>query len=114
MNTATRCLDPRALRRALGLNQLEFWSKVGVTQSSGSFYERGRRIPKSVLELVRVVHIERIDLSKFTREDIDVLGHLRAHYPELYEKLRNASQRKQGRDDANLAPRTELRFDAVE
>ena len=114
MNTDTGYLDPRTLRRELGLNQLEFWSRVGVTQSSGSFYERGRRIPKSVQELVRVVHIERIDLSQITREEIAVLSHLRAHFPDLYEKLRDASQGRQRRDDNGLGASTELQFGAAE
>jgi predicted transcriptional regulator len=39
--------SPREIRRKLGLNQLEFWSKVGVTQSSGSRYESGRN-PKVI------------------------------------------------------------------
>ena len=26
----------RDIRRSLGLNQMEFWSKLGVTQSGGS------------------------------------------------------------------------------
>ena len=27
--------DPREIRRKLGLNQQQFWSKIGVTQSGG-------------------------------------------------------------------------------
>jgi len=37
--------DPRALRVQLDLNQQEFWSAIGVTQSGGSRYENDRRIP---------------------------------------------------------------------
>ena len=40
--------DVREVRRKLGLNQAEFWSPVGVTQSGGSRYESGRSIPKPV------------------------------------------------------------------
>jgi predicted transcriptional regulator len=61
--------SPREIRRKLGLNQLEFWSKVGVTQSSGSRYESGRNMPRSVRELVRPVHIEQIDLTKIRKDD---------------------------------------------
>ena len=32
--------NPRDIRRKLGLNQHDFWSKVGVTQSGGSRYEQ--------------------------------------------------------------------------
>ncbi|GGY17624.1 helix-turn-helix domain-containing protein [Paludibacterium paludis] len=46
--------DPRAMRRRLDLNQHEFWSAVGVTQSGGSRYEQDRRIPKPVMELLRL------------------------------------------------------------
>ena len=33
--------EPREIRRKLGLNQQQFWSKIGVTQSGGSRYESG-------------------------------------------------------------------------
>jgi transcriptional regulator with XRE-family HTH domain len=46
--------DPRALRVQLDLNQQEFWSAIGVTQSGGSRYENDRRIPKPVMELLRL------------------------------------------------------------
>lgn len=32
------------IRVDLGLNQSEFWSRVGITQSGGSRYETGREI----------------------------------------------------------------------
>jgi transcriptional regulator with XRE-family HTH domain len=32
-------------RRKLGMNQSEFWSRYGVTQSGGSRYESGRNMP---------------------------------------------------------------------
>jgi predicted transcriptional regulator len=38
----------REIRQKLDLNQQEFWSKVGVTQSGGSRYESGREMPKAV------------------------------------------------------------------
>lgn len=46
----------RALRRRFKLNQSEFWLKLGVTQSGGSRYEGGRRIPKPVLNLLRLAY----------------------------------------------------------
>ena len=38
--------EPREIRRKLGLNQQQFWSKIGVTQSGGSRYESGRNMPR--------------------------------------------------------------------
>ena len=50
--------DPREIRRKLGLNQQQFWSKIGVTQSGGSRYESGRNMPRPVRELLRLVHVD--------------------------------------------------------
>jgi transcriptional regulator with XRE-family HTH domain len=60
--------DPRALRIQLDLNQQEFWSAIGVTQSGGSRYENDRRIPKPVMELLRLryqlgIKLDGIDAS---------------------------------------------------
>lgn len=38
----------RDIRAETGLNQTDFWRRVGVQQSGGSRYESGRRIPKAV------------------------------------------------------------------
>ena len=38
-------IDAREIRRKLGLNQQQFWSTLGVTQSGGSRYENGRHMP---------------------------------------------------------------------
>ncbi len=45
-----------ALRKRLGLNQVEFWTRVKVTQSGGSRYESGRDMPPAVAELVDIVY----------------------------------------------------------
>lgn len=37
-----------SMRRKTGLNQQQFWGQVGVTQSGGSRYEHGRKVPPSV------------------------------------------------------------------
>ncbi len=50
-------VNPREIRRRLGLNQEEFWTRIGVTQSGGSRYESGRSMPKPVRELLRLVHV---------------------------------------------------------
>ena len=44
----------REHRRKLGLNQSEFWTRVGVTQSGASRYEKGRDIPKPVIILLNI------------------------------------------------------------
>lgn len=41
-------------RNKLGLNQSDFWSRYGVTQSGGSRYESGRNIPTPLKMLVRL------------------------------------------------------------
>ena len=54
-----RFKDPeviREYRRKHHLNQSEFWSRVGVTQSGGSRYESGRNIPKPVQLLLQLAY----------------------------------------------------------
>ena len=49
--------DYRKLRRQLDLNQSEFWSHLGVTQSGGSRYEASiRRVPKLVAMLAVIAY----------------------------------------------------------
>lgn len=42
----------RDIRRKAGMNQAQFWSRFGVTQSGGSRYEGGRGIPTPAAMLV--------------------------------------------------------------
>lgn len=56
----------RAIRRQQSLNQHDFWLRLGVTQSGGSRYESGRRIPRPVQTLINVVYVHAIDLEKIT------------------------------------------------
>ena len=58
-----RVLNPREIRRRLGMNQEQFWTQIGVTQSGGSRYESGREMPRPVKELFRLVHVQPLDLS---------------------------------------------------
>ena len=47
----------RALRRKLDMNQTEFWSRLGVTQSGGSRYEASsRKMPKPVAMLALIAY----------------------------------------------------------
>ncbi|WP_027467606.1 helix-turn-helix domain-containing protein [Deefgea rivuli] len=80
-------LSPRDIRKQLGMNQQDFWSQIGVTQSGGSRYESGRNMPKPVAELLRVVHVEGIDLASLRKEELQVLEILRTERPELLSEL---------------------------
>ena len=92
MSTFAIIKQPREIRRKLGLNQQEFWSRIGVTQSGGSRYESGRNMPKPVRELLRLVHVEQIDLSKVRREDFEIVEYLKETHPDLFKSLRKAAK----------------------
>ena len=87
-------IDAREIRRKLGMNQQQFWSTLGVTQSGGSRYESGRNMPKPVRELLRLVHVEQIDIKSIKREDWDVIEYLKAQEPELYKSLKKSARSK--------------------
>ena len=92
MKPFERITNPRELRRRLRLNQEVFWSRVGVTQSGGSRYESGRSMPRPVRELVRLVHIEGIELKQARGGDFEVASYLRQANPRLYARLRKAAR----------------------
>ncbi|EEG08200.1 helix-turn-helix domain-containing protein [Pseudogulbenkiania ferrooxidans] len=82
--------NPREIRRLAGLNQLQFWSRIGVTQSGGSRYESGRAMPKPTQELFRLVYVERVDLSKINKQDMEIVDYLKETHPDLYQSLKKA------------------------
>jgi len=96
-----RVFNPREIRRRLGLNQEQFWTQIGVTQSGGSRYESGREMPRPVKELLRLVHVEQIDLSQVKRVDFEIISYLKESHPELYRNLRRAVK---GRQKAGEGP----------
>jgi transcriptional regulator with XRE-family HTH domain len=100
-----RVLNPREIRRRLGLNQEQFWTQIGVTQSGGSRYESGREMPKPVRELLRLVHVEQIDLSQVKRVDFEIISYLKESHPDLYRSLRRAVR---SRHRAGVAPALDL------
>lgn len=102
MKLLDKLISPRDIRRKLGLNQQDFWTQIGVTQSGGSRYESGRRMPKPVKELLRLVHVEGLDLSKLKREDVDIIEYLKESQPDLYKSLKKAAKsgRKEGGAEA--------------
>jgi transcriptional regulator with XRE-family HTH domain len=89
---AAEKFNVRDVRRKLGLNQQQFWSKLGVTQSGGSRYESGRNIPRPVQHLLRLVHVEQIDISKVKREDFEVAEFLKANKPDLFKDLKKQAK----------------------
>jgi transcriptional regulator with XRE-family HTH domain len=90
MKTTEKLPNPREIRLKLGLNQQEFWTKVGVTQSGGSRYESGRSMPKPVQQLLRLVHVERIDIEKVKGDDVAMVSYLKSSDPDLYKDLKKA------------------------
>ena len=99
-----RVLNPREIRRRLGMNQEQFWTQIGVTQSGGSRYESGREMPRPVKELLRLVHVEQIDLSQVKRIDFEIISYLKEAHPDLYRSLRRAARaRAGGHDTGNFA-----------
>lgn len=96
--SASEKIDAREIRRKLGMNQQEFWSLIGVTQSGGSRYESGRNMPRPVQHLLRLVHVERVDIGRIRREDLDVIEYLKATNPSMLRDLKKQarSYRKAG------------------
>jgi len=84
--------DAREIRRKLGMNQQTFWSKLGVTQSGGSRYESGRNMPRPVQLLLRLVHVEQIDIQKIKREDYEVAEYLKANNPAMFKELKKEAR----------------------
>ncbi len=97
MKPFERITNPRGIRRRLRLNQQEFWSRVGVTQSGGSRYESGRSMPRPVRELLRLVHIEGIELAKARGRDFEVAAYLKRANPRLYRSLTKVAAKGNGR-----------------
>lgn len=78
---------PKVLRLQLGLTQAGFWSPVGVSQSGGSRYESGRKLPASISALLHLVHIEGLNLNDVSGEDSRVGRRLRETDPAAYAAL---------------------------
>ena len=97
MRNPPRIPNPGDIRRKLGLNQSEFWGNIGVTQSGGSRYESGRNMPRPVRELLRLVHIEGIDLGKVRADHVAVAEQLKRSNPRLYERLRDQVRNSGGK-----------------
>lgn len=49
-------MNPKEIRLKRRLNQTEFWTPLGVSQSSGSRFEAGRPLPKTILTLLLIAY----------------------------------------------------------
>lgn len=85
-------VNAREIRRKLGMNQQQFWSKLGVTQSGGSRYESGRNMPRPVQHLLRLVHVEQVDIGKIKRDDYEVIEYLKAKKSDLFKELKKEAR----------------------
>ena len=89
--------NPREIRLRLNLNQQEFWGQIGVTQSGGSRYESGRNMPKPVRELLRLVHVDQVDLKKINKGDVALISYLKLSQPALYRRLKSEASTRGSR-----------------
>ena len=94
MKPFSRIKNPRDIRKKLGLNQMDFWSEIGVTHSGGSRYESGRSMSKPVRELLRLVYVEHVPLASANGADLRIAALLREQKPDLYEQLRTQANSK--------------------
>lgn len=78
---------PKELRLELGLTQADFWSPVGVSQSGGSRYESGRKLPASTSALLHLVHIEGLDINQLSGDDLRAGRRLCETDPTAYAAL---------------------------
>ena len=91
MKPFTQIENIRDIRKKSGLNQSEFWGAIGVTQSGGSRYESGAKMSVQVNELLRLVYIEKVDLLKVNRNDLEVGRRLKqlnaGQYKEILQSI---------------------------
>lgn len=75
---------PKELRIQLGLTQADFWAPVGISQSGGSRYESGRKLPAATSALLHLVHIEGLTINELKGDDFRVGKQLRESDPAAY------------------------------
>jgi len=56
--------------------------------------------PKAVRERLRLVQVEKLDLSRVKKEDIEVIEYLKASHPDLYRNLRKAVKGRRRKPEA--------------
>lgn len=57
----------KKVRKQHGLNQQQFWQRIGITQSGGSRYEGGRAVPKSVRILLMIAYGDAFEQTRATQ-----------------------------------------------
>ena len=80
-------VSPKELRNQLGLTQSQFWAPVGVSQSGGSRYESGRKLPPAISALLHLVHIEGLNVKDIRGDDVRAGKALRETDASRYEAL---------------------------
>lgn len=63
-------LDTANLRHQLGMNQTDFWAKLGVTQSGGARCENAKSVTLPVFKLLRLQYLEGVDVDQTDRNAI--------------------------------------------
>ena len=85
----TTKIDLKKLRQSTGMNQSKFWAAVNVTQSGGSRYESGRKMPAAVAIMVDLVHVRRVKLDELpSADDIKLLHMIKTQHHDLYHNLK--------------------------
>ena len=51
-------------------------------------------MPRPVQQLLRLVHVEQIDIGKIKRDDWEVVEYLKSSDPELFKSLKKAAKAK--------------------
>ena len=88
-----------AFRRSLGIIQQDFWARLGVTQSGGSRYERGRPLPPAVAMLLDIVYVKGVTLARLAPTDFALLELLKTQHPDLYRSLDKVAKKMERRLD---------------
>ena len=51
-------------------------------------------MPRPVRELLRLVHVEQIDIQRVKREDMDVIEYLKSEESDLFKTLKKSAKGK--------------------
>ena len=51
-------------------------------------------MPRPVQQLLRLVHVEQIDIGKIKRDDWEVVEYLKSSDPDLFKSLKKAAKAK--------------------
>jgi hypothetical protein len=101
----------RALRKALGMGQAEFWGPIGVKQAAASGYENRTEIPKPVRILVVARYVCRIHIDADTSDGVANASKLGAIQQKTIKAKAIAGEVKQ--DLAKAAKSIQTAHDAL-